>query len=115
MERFARRKLNSTVSCGETGDDGMDGVVSEVTTGELIEEEEAEVDNAVDVSSESDGAMGQRCLFGRIWPSDSAMGRRGLFGSIWPSDSAMGQRGLFGRIWSERERRQGDGAEGSVW
>ena len=61
----------------------MDGVVSEVTTGELIEEEEAEVDNAVDVSSESDGAMGRRCL--------------------------------FGRIWSERERRQGDGAEGSVW
>ena len=37
MERFARRKLNSTVSCGETGDDGMDGVVSEVT-GELIED-----------------------------------------------------------------------------
>ena len=27
----------------------------------------------------------------------------------------MGRRGLFGRIWSERERRQGDGAEGSVW
>ena len=40
----------TTVSCGETGDDGMDGVVSEVTTGELIEEEEAEVDKAVDVS-----------------------------------------------------------------
>ena len=37
MERFARRILNSTVSCGETGDDGMDGVVSEVT-GELIED-----------------------------------------------------------------------------
>ena len=49
MERFARRKLTSTVSCGETGDDGMDGVVSEVTTGELIEEE-AEVDKALDVS-----------------------------------------------------------------
>ena len=43
----------TTVSCGETGDDGMDGVVSEVTTGELIEEEEAEVDKAVDVSHES--------------------------------------------------------------
>ena len=43
----------TTVSCGETGDDGMDGVVSEVTTGELIEEEEAEVDKAVDVSCES--------------------------------------------------------------
>ena len=51
MERFARRKLNSTVSCGETGDDGMDGVVSEVTTGELIEEEEVEVDKALDVDS----------------------------------------------------------------
>ena len=37
LERFARRILNSTVSCGETGDDGMDGVVSEVT-GELIED-----------------------------------------------------------------------------
>ena len=37
MERFARRKLNSTVSCGETGVDGMVGVVSEVT-GELIED-----------------------------------------------------------------------------
>ena len=41
----------TTVSCGETGDDGMDGVVSEVTTGELIEEEEAEVDKALDVDS----------------------------------------------------------------
>ena len=27
----------------------------------------------------------------------------------------MGRRGQFGRIWSERERRQSDGTEGSVW
>ena len=42
-----------TVSCEETGDEGMDGVtVSEETAGEAFEEE-AEVDKAVDVSSES--------------------------------------------------------------
>ena len=41
-----------------------------------------------------------------------------LFIIIWPErqcDGAMGQRGLFGRIWPERQRRQSDQAEGSVW
>ena len=39
-----------TVSCEETGDEGMDGVtVSEVSAGEVFEEDEAEVDKAVDV------------------------------------------------------------------
>ena len=42
-----------TVSCGETGDEGMDGVVSEVTAGEVFEEEMAEVDKVSDVSCES--------------------------------------------------------------
>ena len=42
-----------TVSCGETGDEGMDGVVSEVTAGKLFEEEETEVDKVADVSCES--------------------------------------------------------------
>ena len=42
-----------TVSCEETGDEGMDGVtVNKETAGEVFEEE-AEVDKVVDVSSES--------------------------------------------------------------
>ena len=42
-----------TVSCGENGNEGMEGVVSEVTEGELFEEEEAKVDTVTDVSCES--------------------------------------------------------------
>ena len=42
-----------TVSCGENGNEGMEGVVSEVTEGELFEEEEANVDTVADVSHES--------------------------------------------------------------
>ena len=43
-----------TVSCGETGDEGMDGVtVNEGTAGEVFEEKEVEVDQTVgDVSNE---------------------------------------------------------------
>ena len=41
-----------TVSCEENGNEGMDGVVSEVTEGELFEEEEAKVDTVTDVSCE---------------------------------------------------------------
>ena len=37
-----------TVSCGETGDEGMDGVtVNEGTAGEVFEEKEVEVDQIV--------------------------------------------------------------------
>ena len=67
----------TTVSCGETGDDGMDGVVSEVTTGELIEEEEAEVDNAVDVSSDIDGAEMS------FWENLAKRQCDGAEGSVW--------------------------------
>ena len=47
-----------TVSCGENGNEGMKGVVSEVTESEMVEEEEAEVEDVTeDLNDESLGLL----------------------------------------------------------